>query len=317
MSSKRTKRNGTVAMLSSVTRALSLGLGLVVLGGCGNIDEETAAWDSEEEELGTAEQEIISYNDISPEVLRLKLLAGVAATKLCINTNDPNYCEITGTWDTWQNATYPVEKGQMLKAMVRCAMPAGYQVYVPGYGGGTFVGQAGLLPGWRTSSLTNAQQEIMSGCVLAHINAYGVQVEIGILGPFDTAPLPSGFKYMEAIFYGNLFWAGPAYIACGGIQEDGGDRVVGRNKRVCGEAGNPCRIDAIGACNGTYSQGSTGYCVQWQGSGDGKYCAVARDDGAKQWNYPSTVYLKTEPLLVSGPLYRCGASGSEWCTPEY
>jgi hypothetical protein len=304
------------ARLSGAARGLAVGLSLAALVGCGGVDD--AAWDeAEDESIGEAELAgwPIGANNITTAVLLRSSLAGISTGKLCINTNNPNQCEVTGAWDGWQNTQYPVERGQMLKAMVRCAMPAGYTVYVPGNGGGTFTGTWGFLPGWRSNSLTTAQQEILTGCVLALINANNVEVDIAIIAPYDTSLPAQSMPYMEAVFYGNMFWPGPARIACGGLQEDGGDRVPGRDARICGEAGNPCHIDAIGACNGPYVPQQSGYCVQWAGGGDGKYCAVARDDGSKLWSYPATVYLDTQPYPVPGPLYRCG-DGNDYCPPE-
>lgn len=237
--------------------------------------------------------------------------------RICGDAIHPTYCEVPAAWDVWQNA-YPIERGKLLEALVHCAMPGDFYVYVPGNGGGNFTGMFGLAPGWKTNRLSVAQQEILSGCVLGLVNANNVEVPVAVIAPSSPeAPYDSNYRYMEGTFYGNLFLPSPTMIACGGIQEDGGDRVIGRYARVCtNDSNEPCGINVMGACNGGYAPGSTGYCAQWAGSGDGRYCAQARDDGAYQYHHPVTIYLKTNPVPLPGNVFHCGPGGDKWCTPE-
>jgi hypothetical protein len=244
-------------------------------------------------------------------------------SRLCGPAVYGNYCEISGPWDVWQNTQYPDERGKLLEAMVYCAMPANFYAYVPGTGGGDFEGKFGLVPGWKTNRLSVAEQEILSGCVLARINAHLVpnsDVPIAIVGPADPAtPDNAAFKYMEGIFYGNLFLPSPTMIACGGIKESGTNLVLGRHARVCTEqATEPCGIDVMGACNGpNYVLGSSGYCTQWEGTGDGVYCKRARDDGSYVYNYPTTVYLKEVSIPLPGSVSHCGIGGTQSCPIEF
>jgi len=288
--------------------------GLLALSGCGPADESV-----EEEEVDTEGWAgwPLGHNNITPNALRRITLADMPSSRLCGPGVQSNYCEVSAAWDGWQNAAYSGDRGQLIKALVRCALPQNFNVFVPGAGGGTFAGTWGFVDGFKTGGLTEAQQQILSGCVIALVNANNVDVEVAIIAPFSPELPQQSMPYMEAIYYGNLWWPWPPRIAAGGIQEDGGERVPGRNKRICGEAGNPCFIDAIGSGTGSYEPGIRGYCVQWAGTGDGKYCAVARDDGSYLWRYPSTVYLATEPSIVGGGLYRCGAGGNGYCQPEY
>jgi len=74
-------------------------------------------------------------------------------------------------------------------------------------------GSLGLAPGWASGQPANeAEQQLITACLAAHTNKYGLQVPISIQGqdPWGT-PIPVGplefstFAQREACFFGNIF----------------------------------------------------------------------------------------------------------------
>jgi hypothetical protein len=103
-----------------------------------------------------------------------------------------------------------------MKYVMKCALPAGearsYQNPRTGTSY-TWDGLLGLAPGWASGQpMTEAEQQVISACLAAHINKYGVHVPISVLGrtsqlatiPYSAEELQS-FPRREGCFFGNLF----------------------------------------------------------------------------------------------------------------
>ncbi|MBV8196466.1 MAG: hypothetical protein JOY80_13175, partial [Candidatus Dormibacteraeota bacterium] len=74
----------------------------------------------------------------------------------------------------------------------------------------TFAGSLGIAPQWENGTCDQNCQELVSACLMAHINSYGVHYPIWI----DAAPanvgwgLPPSTFGMEAAFFGNIMVTG-------------------------------------------------------------------------------------------------------------
>jgi len=99
-------------------------------------------------------------------------------------------------------------------------------------------GSLGLAPEWQKRALNRREQELVTGCILARTNAFGVPVQISIRGRSATdrkriktslAERESHTLY-EATYFGNLFAANPVAFACRG--EAPPEQLV-RLKRIC------------------------------------------------------------------------------------
>ncbi|MFL5347082.1 MAG: hypothetical protein ACJ8AT_20035 [Hyalangium sp.] len=74
-------------------------------------------------------------------------------------------------------------------------------------------GNLGLTPGWAGGApATELEQQLITACLAAHTNKYGVKVNISIQGlKANNSPIPVGwgefsiFAQKEACFFGNLF----------------------------------------------------------------------------------------------------------------
>jgi hypothetical protein len=106
--------------------------------------------------------------------------------------------------------------GILMKYVVQCAVPEGevrtYQD--PSTGSSyTWQGGLGLALGWaRGEAITEAEQQLVSACLAAHVNKYGMHVPLSVLGmtaheepiAYSREELES-FGRREACFFGNLF----------------------------------------------------------------------------------------------------------------
>jgi hypothetical protein len=104
----------------------------------------------------------------------------------------------------------------LMKYMVQCAVVAGesrsYQDPVSGTSY-TWQGGLGVAQGWASGQpMTEAEQQLVSACLAAHVNKFGMHVPLSVLGrnaqqqsiPYTSEELQS-FPRREACFFGNLF----------------------------------------------------------------------------------------------------------------
>jgi hypothetical protein len=72
---------------------------------------------------------------------------------------------------------------ELLRYLVRCALPEGTELTgSTGQASYTFHGLVGLAPAWLDQPLKTSEQRWVSGCLLAHVNGYGVEVPISLRG---------------------------------------------------------------------------------------------------------------------------------------
>jgi hypothetical protein len=193
-------------------------------------------------------------------------------------------CTLATPWKDWIAAHK--SRGTLLGYAVKCALPEGAAVTVSE--GVTLAGGWGLLPGWQRGSLDGDGQELVSSCLLAHINAFGEKVTIVIAGPDVPFDAPPSFRHMEGAYFGNLFASPPKKNACKGAGDGFGGAAVDGDKRICSSNGAACGLDAVGAC---WSNPEAG-CTRWAGTAPRVYCAEARDRAGNVYRHPITVYLR-------------------------
>lgn len=112
-------------------------------------------------------------------------------------------------------AADPVAANLLLKYLVRCSLPA---IDVLTYTADTgavysWAGGFGLAPEWASGkAIPEREQQLVSGCVAAHANKYGVHVPISVLAKAaDGLPIPytadelSTYSVTEGCFFGNFF----------------------------------------------------------------------------------------------------------------
>lgn len=137
---------------------------------------------------------------------------------------------------------------ELMKYLVSCALSSKQSVDLT-LGGETyhFAGSLGLAPQWGMSggSCDGSCQRWVSACLLARIDAAGVEREISVRG-LHPALLPSRselatYTEREATYFGNVFVPGQPKFLClpPGATSD---------HRVCGDSMGNCPMTAVGSC---------------------------------------------------------------------
>jgi GLTT repeat (6 copies) len=110
----------------------------------------------------------------------------------------------------------PAFSDMVMRYVVRCSVPAGQsRTYTDPRTQTTYTwpGELGLAPGWANGqAATLEEQQLVSACLAAHANKFGVSVTISVLGedsagrfiPFSDEELHQ-YSRKEACFFGNLF----------------------------------------------------------------------------------------------------------------
>lgn len=186
--------------------------------------------------VDTAEQDLTTENGMTTNGMTTNGLTTNGMTTNGMTTNglligDPNGNALpvngfgsgfaTSQFKSWFSRD-PGYADMVMKYVARCALPAGtaraFSFSGTGY---TFNGAFGLAPVWASGlPIPLVEQQLVSGCLAAHVNKYGVHVQISMLGftsdggqiALDAGEL-STFSVREGCFYGNLFNGGNIYVS--------------------------------------------------------------------------------------------------------
>jgi hypothetical protein len=194
---------------------LALALTLTLAAGCGPGagPEETPGG------LGVLGGELQGDNGLSTNGLSTN---GLSTNGLSTNGLSTNGLSTQG-FTTWFHQDTGLASAVM-KYVVLCAAPAGQALTFTSPVTGvtyTWTGSLGLAPGWASGlAATQAEQQVVSACLAAHANKYGIHIPISVLGqdvrglevPFNAWEL-STFSKKEACFFGNLFDGSGLYAA--------------------------------------------------------------------------------------------------------
>ncbi|WP_224242570.1 hypothetical protein [Hyalangium gracile] len=213
---------------------LAAALLVAATAGCGPVEDS-----SEPSSLSTGSQELDSMNGLSANGLSAN---GLSANGLSANGLATNGLA-TASFKAWFGAD-PALGDMVMRYLVRCAVPAGEtRSHVDASTGQryTWSGSLGLAPRWaRGAVASRTEQQIISACLMAHVNRYGESVPISVLGhdadgdiiPYSRREL-GNYVAREACFFGNLFTQEGLYF--------GTDQLVGNHSmyltRACAGLG--------------------------------------------------------------------------------
>lgn len=221
---------------SMACAALAILLSLEMIG-CGLADSTVEA----EPSLSSTAQAVISSNKLSMNALSANGLAmnGINLNGLAMNGLAMNGLS-TDTFHDWFNED-PVLREELMRYLVGCAVPEGEtRTYLNPFTGisYTWTGELGLAPHWaRGQPAREVEQQVVSACLAARVNAFGISVSISVLGltalgqpvPYTAQELES-HSVREACFFGNLFLEQGVYSANDGLSLAPGES----SPRVCG-----------------------------------------------------------------------------------
>ncbi len=167
------------------------------------------------ESVGTRAQDVVSTNGLSTNGLSTNGLStnGLSTNGLSTNGLSTNGLSTNGLFGSWFSED-PARGNEVMRYVAFCALPSGQSLsYTHAGVTYTWTGLLGLAPGWAGgASATVAEQQTVSACLAAHVNKYGVHVDISVLGRSSAgAVIPTTseelatFGQREGCFFGNLF----------------------------------------------------------------------------------------------------------------
>jgi hypothetical protein len=155
-------------------------------------------------------QELDSLNGLSANGLSAN---GLSANGLSANGLSANGLSASA-FSVWF-AQDPTLADMVMRYVVRCAVPSGEtRTYTDITGQSyTWSGGLGLAPSFAEGAApSRAEQQVITACLMAHVNRYGLSISISVLGKdargrnisFTNSEL-STYAVREACFFGNLF----------------------------------------------------------------------------------------------------------------
>ena len=194
--------------LAHLGTKLSMATWLVLLGtaACGQVEHDPAP-----AVTSTREQQLQGENGV--------ILNGVILNGVILNGVSLNGVVLNGlpTAEFTQWFSRDVARNAMLmKYLVKCTVAEGEtRSYTDPSTGTTYTwqGSLGLAPQWASGKKMNEpEQQLVSACMAAHANKYGMHVQLSVLGrttrgqaiPYTAEELEM-FARREGCFFGNLF----------------------------------------------------------------------------------------------------------------
>ncbi|WNG19754.1 hypothetical protein F0U63_37605 [Cystobacter fuscus] len=230
---------------SRAWRALLLGAQVLFLWaaspGCGHSEVEPPG--QEPGLSSTVENPLWSTNSMTPNGLIMNglIMNGLSTNGLIMNGLMTSGLS-SATFKDWFNANPEGYSSMVMRYVVGCAVQSGQgrtwtnPLTKVSY---TWNGVLGLTPDWASGlPATEREQQLLTACLAAHVNKYGLQVLVSVQGlnakgialPRETNELTT-FSVLEGAFFGNLAAGGSAYV-CRGSNLDGTQSSL----RACGLA---------------------------------------------------------------------------------
>ena len=178
--------------------------------GCG---PDTLTASSTGQTVGSQNQ--LSYNRLVYNRLVYNNLAKNQLAESRLSSSELLYNSIDGLEET-------AEGRELLTYIARCSLSSGDSLVVE-HDGETYMmpGLLGLAPEWEDESLSGNQANLISACLLAHVNAFGVSVEISLRSP-GVLGAPwwerQSHPVHEATFFGDVFGGQLRTFSCLGSE---------------------------------------------------------------------------------------------------
>lgn len=173
-----------------------------------------------EEELQELSQWITDKNALSTNALSTNALSTNALSTNALTSSvisPKRYALNTQATSGMESTEYGRE---LLLYLAKCALNPDESVVFTFNGVQyEYPGLLGIAPDWKTRPITIAEQQALSGCLLAHVNDFGVHVPISVrrYGIDDTTQDErTRYNKYEGTFYGNLFSSSQLIYACMG-----------------------------------------------------------------------------------------------------
>jgi hypothetical protein len=184
--------------------------------------------EKQEEQYGAAESALEVSNALSPNALSPNALSPNALSPNALSPNalSPNALDPKALASLQDPGAGGDLSRMLLKYTVSCALDSSQSFSFSWKDSARVVhnesypGQLGIAPEWASGPLDVQGQELVSGCLCARTNWYGVQVIIslryvdGVLRIVIDTPEHLFYPHVEGACWGNLFSATPYVSAC-------------------------------------------------------------------------------------------------------
>jgi len=169
-------------------------------------------------DTATHEDELVADNGLTANGLVTNGLVtnGLVTNGLVTNGLVTNGLQAV-VFTNWFNANPTDYSDSVMHYVVTCALPSSSSLTWTNPLTGvryTWPGLLGLTPNWAAGKpATETEQQLISACLAAHVNKFGMHVQLSINGrdanghqiAFDQKKEPKQFEVTEACFFGNLF----------------------------------------------------------------------------------------------------------------
>jgi hypothetical protein len=180
------------------------------------------------EEVGTADSAVTSTNGLSTNGLSTNGLStnGLSTNGLSTNGLSTNGLSTNGLAALQDPSPTGTAYRQLLQYTVSCAFDPSQSFNFTWTDASNVVhnesyqGALGLAPGWANGPLNDSGQRIVSACLGARTNYFGVSVLVSLRSSYDSIEDQTpdselrAYPYVEGTFWGNLFAATPYLNAC-------------------------------------------------------------------------------------------------------
>lgn len=195
--------------------------------------------------LDSESQELDSANGLSANGLSYNGLSANGLSYNGLSANGLSYNGLSASVFTQWFTQNPALADMVMTYVVRCAVSAGLsRSYTNSQTGHTYtwMGGLGLAPDWANGNPINYnEQQVVTACLLAHVNRYGRHVPISVLGlnawglavPFTPSELVT-YSVHEACFFGNLFTPNSLFFGADQPVNNEGEYLT----RACGALGS-------------------------------------------------------------------------------
>jgi len=208
---------------------------------------------------GAEQGSTLSWNGLSPSSLQGGLgnhlgYEGLGFRGSTYNGLSADALVNNAGWTEW----YAGDDGnqELFSYLVGCALAPDQRigaVEVDGTVWGPWAGTIGLAPAWANGARqTQAEQDLVSACLLAHVNAYGVSVPISVRGG-QWQPSSSeieDFPIFEGQFFGSVFNDDGDFEVCraGGESNAATSEELLAADRICTIDPAQCSLVDAGPC---------------------------------------------------------------------
>jgi hypothetical protein len=199
----------------------------------------------------------------------------------------------------WFSSNPPEYSEMVMRYLVTCAVPSGQvRTYLSQGVVYTWTGGLGLAPGWASGApATEAEQQLITACLAAHANKYGLRVQVSVQGRNGQGaliPLTPGelvlFSEQEACFFGNVFNGEGVYSGSDRVlnEQESTARACGLSSQGPGSTQGCAPIVQVGNCSNLCTRDATSKSAYGRCTVNGKS------------------YLALTTRLRAQDIYRCG-----------